>query len=33
VHLGAQEQAEDLLSEALRKFKSQGKGAQVSEAQ
>ena len=30
---GAQEQAQDLLSEALRKFKSQGKGAKVSEAQ
>ncbi|MCA1614664.1 MAG: hypothetical protein LC795_11095 [Acidobacteria bacterium] len=30
---GAQEQAKDLLSEALRKFKSQGKHAKVSEAQ
>jgi tetratricopeptide (TPR) repeat protein len=30
---GAQEQAQDLLSEALRKFKSQGRRAKVSEAQ
>jgi tetratricopeptide (TPR) repeat protein len=30
---GAQEKAKDLLSEALRKFKSQGKRAKVSEAQ